>query len=38
MHCHASVYVPYKRLGGGDLMKGFEVMNQIEIPGGAHQG
>ncbi len=28
MHCHASVYAPYKRLGGGDLIKGFEVMNQ----------
>ncbi len=29
MHCHASVYVPYKRLGGGDLIKGFEMMNQM---------
>jgi nitrite reductase (cytochrome c-552) len=29
MHCHASVYVPYKKLGGGDLMKGFEAMNQM---------
>ena len=29
MHCHASVYVPYRRLGGGDLMKGFERMNQM---------
>jgi nitrite reductase (cytochrome c-552) len=29
MHCHASVYVPYKKLGGGDLMKGFETMNQM---------
>jgi nitrite reductase (cytochrome c-552) len=28
MHCHASVYVPYKKLGGGDLSKGFELMNQ----------
>jgi len=28
MHCHASVYVPYKKLGGGDLIKGFEAMNQ----------
>ncbi|HUF35189.1 MAG TPA: ammonia-forming cytochrome c nitrite reductase subunit c552, partial [Gemmatimonadales bacterium] len=28
-HCHASVYVPYKRLGGGDLIKGFEAMNQM---------
>ncbi len=29
IHCHASVYVPYKEAGGGDLIKGFEVMNQM---------
>jgi nitrite reductase (cytochrome c-552) len=29
LHCHASVYVPYKRLGGGDLIKGFEIANQL---------
>jgi len=29
MHCHASVYVPYKKLGDGDLFKGFEKMNQM---------
>ncbi len=29
MQCHASVYVPYKKLGGGDLTKGFEKMNQM---------
>jgi nitrite reductase (cytochrome c-552) len=29
MHCHASVYLPYKKLGGGDLIKGFEVMNRM---------
>lgn len=29
MHCHASVYLPYKKLGDGDLIKGFEVMNQM---------
>jgi len=28
LHCHASVYVPYKRAGGGDLIKGFEALNQ----------
>jgi nitrite reductase (cytochrome c-552) len=28
-HCHASVYVPYKKLGGGDLILGFERMNQM---------
>jgi nitrite reductase (cytochrome c-552) len=29
MHCHASVYLPYKKLGGGDLIKGFEIMNRM---------
>jgi nitrite reductase (cytochrome c-552) len=29
MHCHASVYVPYRKLGEGDLTKGFEKMNQM---------
>lgn len=29
MHCHASVYVPYRRLGDGDLIRGFERMNQM---------
>ena len=29
IHCHASVYLPYKRLGGGDLIKGFEKMNPM---------
>ena len=29
MHCHGSVYVPYKKLGQGDLVKGFEAMNQM---------
>ena len=29
MHCHGSVYVPYRTLGGGDLMKGFEAMNAM---------
>ncbi len=28
IHCHASVYVPYKKAGGGDLIKGFEVFNK----------
>ena len=32
MHCHASVYLPYKKLGGGDLMLGFERMNQMPYP------
>jgi len=29
LHCHASLYVPYMKQGGGDLMKGFEKMNQM---------
>lgn len=28
-HCHASVYVPYKKLGNGDIFKGFEKMNPM---------
>jgi nitrite reductase (cytochrome c-552) len=31
-HCHASVYVPYKQLGGGDLVAGFEKMNAMQYP------
>ena len=29
LHCHASVYLPYRSLGGGDLIRGFELMNQM---------
>ncbi|HXH83854.1 MAG TPA: ammonia-forming cytochrome c nitrite reductase subunit c552 [Candidatus Tectomicrobia bacterium] len=29
LHCHASVYVPYRQAGGGDLMAGFERMNRM---------
>ena len=29
IHCHASVYVPYKKLGEGDLIRGFEEMNRM---------
>jgi nitrite reductase (cytochrome c-552) len=29
MQCHASIYVPYKKAGNGDLIKGFEKMNQM---------
>jgi nitrite reductase (cytochrome c-552) len=29
MHCHASVFGPYRQLGGGDLIKGFEAMNRM---------
>lgn len=29
IHCHGSVYVPYKQQGNGDLMAGFAKMNQM---------
>ncbi|MCI0403500.1 MAG: ammonia-forming cytochrome c nitrite reductase subunit c552 [Acidobacteria bacterium] len=29
IHCHGSVYVPYRKLGGGDLTRGFEKMNPM---------
>ena len=29
LHCHASVYVPYLRQGGGDLVRGFERVNPM---------
>ena len=29
LHCHASIYAAYKKLGEGDLIKGFETMNQM---------
>jgi len=28
INCHASVYVAYKQLGGGDIFKGFEELNK----------
>ena len=29
LNCHASSYVAYKRAGDGDLIKGFEALNQM---------
>jgi len=29
LHCHASVYVPYRKAGNGDLIKGFEALNKL---------
>jgi nitrite reductase (cytochrome c-552) len=29
IHCHASVYVPYRKAGNGDLIAGFEHFNQM---------
>jgi nitrite reductase (cytochrome c-552) len=31
LHCHASVYVPYMKLGQGNLILGFETMNQMRF-------
>jgi nitrite reductase (cytochrome c-552) len=32
MNCHASTYGPMKMLGNGDIVKGFERMNQLPYP------
>ena len=46
IQCHGSVYVPYKKAGNGDLIKGFEKLNQMPFlrsaqaglaPGGLHR-
>jgi len=29
LHCHASIYVAYRKAGAGDLMAGFEKLNQM---------
>jgi nitrite reductase (cytochrome c-552) len=29
VNCHASTYVAYKKLGGGDIVKGFELLNRM---------
>ena len=29
LHCHASVYLPYRRAGNGDLIRGFEALNPM---------
>ena len=29
LHCHASIVVPYRKLGNGDLTQGFEKMNAM---------
>jgi nitrite reductase (cytochrome c-552) len=29
LQCHASLYVPYRRAGNGDLIKGFEKLNPM---------
>src|SRR5687767_7036555 len=30
LHCHASIVVPYRRAGNGDLFKGFESFNRMD--------
>ena len=29
LHCHASMVVPYRKLGGGDLSAGFDAVNAL---------
>lgn len=29
LNCHASVYVPFRKAGGGDLVKGFEALTKM---------
>lgn len=29
VHCHASTYVAMKKLGGGDIVKGFDALNKV---------
>lgn len=29
LHCHASTWVPYRKLGDGDMFAGFEKLNQM---------
>ncbi len=29
LHCHASMYVAYRQVGDGDLIKGFEALNPL---------
>jgi nitrite reductase (cytochrome c-552) len=31
LQCHASIYVPYRKAGGGDLIKGFEAFNKMKF-------
>ncbi|AXA34897.1 MAG: ammonia-forming cytochrome c nitrite reductase subunit c552 [Candidatus Hydrogenedentota bacterium] len=32
LHCHASMYIPYKKVGDGDIMKGFAILNKLPYP------
>jgi nitrite reductase (cytochrome c-552) len=32
LNCHASTYTTYKKLGGGDIFKGFEELNKLTYP------
>ena len=32
LHCHASIVGPYRKLGNGDLVQGFEKMNPMPYP------
>ncbi len=36
LHCHASTYVPYMKAGNGDLIAGFERVNQMPYSDARH--
>ena len=38
LHCHASVIPTYRRLGGGDVFKGFAALGDDALRGGARRG
>ena len=38
LHCHSSVIPTYRRLGGGDMFKGFEAAGEDELRGRARGG
>ena len=38
LHCHASVIPTYRRLGGGDVFKGFEALGKLLVRRGARRG
>ena len=38
LHCHASVIPTYRRLGDGDVFKGFEALGKLSYAGRARRG
>ena len=38
VNCHASMYLPYKKAGNGDIVKGFDKINAMPYAGGVEAG